>query len=391
MTQSFNVQKLLVNSLSDPAFLDELDIDANEEKELLWHRRTVRASLKAGFERLRLAAKQNGNDSDHIAFLTPKFWTQGSHSYRTLNNPAHTPPQQIDLDDGVYFPMELVNGKPVAAKNALLKVIWQILDALAKEKNWKLSEKPTCARLYINKRIHIDIPVYAIPRDKYVSLEEAALAANFRDGLKAESAITQLDPTEVYLAKWDDEDHWVQSDPKELEKWFTKEIRLHGERLRRVCRYLKAWRDHNWRKGGPSSIALMATAAQVFDDHLQEGNQKFKTDCQALLEVCDRLPGLFAERILNPVGTTELFPNGLGEEEVVDMRGQIGELSFKVRRTLCSSKNCEEVVASLQEILGHRVPSKPEWVDFMSVADLVKSVPPKPQAQPKPATSHRSA
>lgn len=39
--------------------------------------------------------------------LNPRFRTQGSFQYDTLNKPYVTPPQEMDIDDGTYLPMEL--------------------------------------------------------------------------------------------------------------------------------------------------------------------------------------------------------------------------------------------------------------------------------------------
>lgn len=390
MRQRFTIQKLLNNRLADSAFLDCLSVDATEKEQLLLYRETIRNRLKLGFRDFEERASELAPTLREISSLKPKFWTQGSVSYRTLNNPAHNPPQQIDLDDGIYFPMELVNGKPKAAKKALLQSVWVILETICEENGWELSEKPTCARIRINQRMHIDIPVYAIPRERYLVMKDA-LSANARSGVMSDSDTTLLDPNEVYLAMWDDKDDWVQSDPKELEKWFKKELSIHGERLRRTCRYLKAWRDYTWKKGGPSSIALMAASAQVFDDHMHEINQEFNTDCQALFEVANRLPGIFSQQLLNPVGTSELFPNGLDEDQVADIQNGVAKFSLQIQTALCASKDNLEVVANLEQCFGSRIPSRPDWVLLMSVADLVKSTPAEPQTKPKPSESHRSA
>ena len=44
------------------------------------------------------------DDNQRKAFqkLSPRFWTQGSFAYDTLNLPYKTPPQEMDIDDGAY-------------------------------------------------------------------------------------------------------------------------------------------------------------------------------------------------------------------------------------------------------------------------------------------------
>ena len=46
----------------------------------------------------------------------PSFFTQGSHAYKTQNLPCYAS-QEIDLDDGVYFPMTFVENNPAANKS----------------------------------------------------------------------------------------------------------------------------------------------------------------------------------------------------------------------------------------------------------------------------------
>ncbi|WP_444917028.1 CBASS cGAMP synthase [Microbulbifer sp. JMSA003] len=388
--QRYKVQKLLNNNLSELDFLDRLTITEEEKNDLMEYRKDVRECLRKGFRALANQAKISGVNLDVIASLEPKFWTQGSFSYNTLNDPAHNPPQQIDLDDGVYFPMELVSGKPVAVKNALLKSVSGMLEVLAREKSWTLSKKSTCARLTINQRVHLDIPVYAIPRERYAVMAKA-ISESRHFGSQLDQSSIRLDPNEIYLALWDDGEHWVQSDPKELEKWFKKEVAMHGQRLRRLCRYMKAWRDYSWEKGGPSSIALMAAVAEIFDNHLGGLSEPFNTDCQALLAVAERLPELFSAKIMNPVGESELFPNGLGGDTVWEIRAAVEQFSNQITTALCSPANDHEVVEVLQGVFGDRIPSKPHWVERLSIAEVVKSVPVLPQVQPKPSQSHRSA
>ena len=88
----------------------------------------------------------------HVGFtVRPRFFTQGSFAYKTINDPAWTPPQQMDLDDGTYLPMTFVQGaKPSVAAAAFFKIVDRALQALAKAEGWIFVKKPTCARLIIS-------------------------------------------------------------------------------------------------------------------------------------------------------------------------------------------------------------------------------------------------
>ena len=72
--------------------------------------------------------------------VRPRFFTQGSFAYRTINDPCWTPPH---LDDGAYLPMTFVQGvqRPSVAAAAFFKVVDAALEKLATEEGWKFVEK----------------------------------------------------------------------------------------------------------------------------------------------------------------------------------------------------------------------------------------------------------
>src|SRR5260370_13448828 len=95
------------------------------------------------------------------------------------------------------------------------------------------------------------------------------------------------------------EDDWISSDPRKIHDWFIDAIHIYGSVLRRVCRYLKAWRDHNQpHLDDVSSILLMVCASQAYE-HLGRPNVPSRDDL-ALLRVAARLPRLLAGSVYNP-------------------------------------------------------------------------------------------
>ena len=48
---------------------------------------------------------------------------------------------------------------------------------------------------------------------------------------------------------------WIDSDPRPIKEWIERQVLLKSDQLRRVIRYLKAWRDAQaWPKGDPKSL-----------------------------------------------------------------------------------------------------------------------------------------
>lgn len=396
MPQRHNVSKLLHTATSTDPFLKQLNITERQETQLLSVRKKVRSALKQGFKELRDRANEfYDSDQLYLSRLAPKFWTQGSYVYRTLNRPEHLPPQQIDIDDGVYFPMELVEGNPKAANRLLFNSVENILKKLADSNNWAVdTNKSTCVRIIVDAEMHVDIPIYAIPEERYAVLKATVESRQFDGLLSAEATDDNdiwLNPSQVYLAVRD-KDKWKPSDPMVLQRWFEGRCKVHSNRLRRICRYLKGWRDLTWIKGGPSSITLMVAAAETFDNNLNTQRTPFQSDCEALLAVARELPDQFAKNICNPEEPEEvMFPRNLKDEEIVEIRNKVRLFKGNVEISLCHSQTSHEVVAQLQAIFGQRIPSRPDLVKLMPVAAAVRKIPAQKQDKPKPSKTNRSA
>lgn len=294
-----NVAKLLHSNGDAPSFLKNLQLDDDDHSELKAARAKVRRCLRAEFAK--------ASKAELSVVVQPRFFTQGSYAYKTINEPAWTPPQQKDLDYGAYLPMTFVQGaKPSVAAAAFFTVVDRALQELARTEGWKFVRKPTCARLVISNDAHIDVPLYAIPDAQFLLLEKAAQARTFDGAFDARAdSIDRWDalPSDCVLLAHREEG-WKASDPRKIHDWFVDAVELYGERLRRVCRYLKAWRDHNRpHLDEVSSILLMVCAWEAFED-LGRANVPERDD-KALLKVAERLPRLLAGPVCNPTDPDE--------------------------------------------------------------------------------------
>ena len=59
----------------------------------------------------RLIFEMEDEARDDFIKFQPRFWTQGSFQYDTLNRPFH-PGQEMDIDDGTYMPMTVFESEP---------------------------------------------------------------------------------------------------------------------------------------------------------------------------------------------------------------------------------------------------------------------------------------
>lgn len=327
----------------------------------------VRNCLRAGIPRI-LKSKGYTSDVPH-----PRFFTQGSWAYQTLNAPAQDP-QQADVDDGCYLPLSFVSKttRPSVAATVFFAAAEEALLPLVKDRRWTLiTDKPTCIRIEISPYAHIDVPLYAIPDHEFATLTKAAVQdygyLDLQEAvLKAQrDAWTALPRNSVLLAHR--ECNWMESDPRPVKDWFLAEVAARGEQLRRIVRYLKAFRDWKWASGGPTSILLMAAAAPLFE-------KRDRRDDVALLDVVTALPAKLRGGVNNPVDDKESLTMRLGKEMVEEAAKQF-EAFEKVLRGALDAGNEAQACSWMIGEFGPRFPNMPERVKVVSVAATIASAP----------------
>lgn len=373
----YNISPLFYQALSSDRFLNHVSINEDQERMLLEARKLVRNAIRSAFGDARnyLLGQSDISERDinWISKIKPKFMTQGSYAYKTLNSPCYLS-QDIDLDDGVYLPMSLLNGAPEANKDWFFSIVDGGLMKLAKNQGWNFEKKEFCATIKLPQQAHIDVPLYAIPDKRYVEMSEAIVALNkqnrsLSDVIYSDDLYTSkpylLEEEELYLATR--KSGWKKSDPLEIANWFKQEISIKGRRLRRVCRFLKAWRDYVWEKGGPSSIALMICAADLYPE---EDNER---DDLALLSITKGMPEKLRGQILNPASKYRevIYPRGgVNTEEVASAAENLNKvLEVSINGILDKA----QVPKQLKSQFGQRMPQNSELIKLISSAAIVRS------------------
>lgn len=361
------------------AFLDNLSLPQAERKLMLNARTDIRARLKSHLpKRIQKKAREAGQG--HIEVPEPRFFTQGSWAYKTLNSPCRAP-QQADLDDGAYLPFSYIESQPPAQMSALLfEAVEEVLGELADDKGWGIDKSnDNCTRLVIDLDKHIDVPVYSIPDHEFETLVKASMEvyryamenAAFDSADYAERADQQdwdFMPTDGVLMATKDRG-WQDSDPRPVRDWVLEQVDLKGEQLRRVMRYLKAWRDfQRWEKDDPKSILLMVAADYAFDIAIE------KRDDLALLKVLRRLPEILRGKVINPATRDKpaeeqedlakrLDNKGIREDVIARIEHFAERLEYAIDTCGVPSTACRVLI----ELLGDRVPNDPERVTQATV------------------------
>ncbi|MDD2776791.1 MAG: CBASS cGAMP synthase [Gallionella sp.] len=359
-----NFSSLFYTTTEEKCFLNNLDLDVEHKKLLNDAKSEVRRTLKDNLPKI---LAEIAGDS---AVAEPRFFTQGSWAYKTLNAPAQSP-QQADLDDGAYLPLGFISeiNKPSVASEIYFRAVEKALLPLAQKNKWKLiTDKPTCTRLEINSKSHIDIPLYAIPDKEFVLLKKAAEARYISLGSEfaEQDAWTALPKNMVLLAHR--EDDWKVSDPRPIKEWFLTQVRvdMKGEQLRRVVRYLKAYRDHQWTSGGPSSILLMAAVVPVFE------NRKYRDDL-ALLDVVRQLPSILRKGVCNPIDQSESLTARLGAKDVEEAATKFEELCKYLTASLLQATDTAQASIWMCNQFGRRFPYSPDRIQDVTPSETIAS------------------
>ena len=335
-----------------------------------------------------LLSQMDKDTLKELSVLKPRFWTQGSFKYKTLNRPFH-PGQEMDIDDGAYLPMTFFESEPKIGHQLLTLLVDASLMSLVKENvGWEFDSKLTCARIKIpQERTHIDVPMYAIPKDQFLEKEAVKCRGKYESvGTEAYGSIQdsaddleyeKLDSENVNLALRDGEPgsrKWRNSDPKIVEDWFEGECRRIGKHLRKVCRYMKAWRDAQWQVGGPSSISLMAATVEVLQQHGAEAQDMGET----MKVVANNLYCEFLNGVESPDETDErpLFPpksqHTNREQDIIDKLRLLPEQLREAE--MAASKS--DALSKLSLVFGDRVFDK-ELIKHKAAAPAFSQQPTK--------------
>lgn len=382
-TQTFNLENKVALNLSKlfdrdvkPSYIKNLAPHSKEEASLREAKTQIQKYLQTAIPKWleeKLGEKTN---------VRPKFRTQGSWAYKTCNEPCQHPPQEMDWDLGIYLPVSLWDDygiHPKAAAKGYYDMVRELMTPLAKENNWTLSEKPMCARVKLNNntRAHIDLPLYAAPDEEFIHVKEAreALAKTMAADSSFSETTTWDSLTRISLACKDGT--WNPSDPGRVVVWFEKKLQRHGPQLRRISRYLKAWRDHTWASGGPSSIVLMVCAAKTMD----QTNADFSgRDDLALAHVLQALSSQLINSVREPMIDPDEDLNRLDVQARQEAAVKVAEFHSALRQALDSNiANRNGAIQLIQKHLGQRFPNDPDGVTPDDGPTNIRNIPAEPR------------
>lgn len=316
--------------------------------------------------------------------IEPRFRTQGSWKYQTCVQPSKMPPQEMDWDFGVYLPVTVWedSGPPHAMARLYFDLVERLLAPLCKQEGWTLVPgKSTCIRVQLASWAHIDLPLYAAPENQFQQIQDRVVlearkmgdAADVNFGEMPEQEWADLD--QIVLATRSGE--WKPSDPEAVSRWFLDRVAEHTEQLRRVCRYLKCWRDFHWGSGGPTSVSIMIAVAQQFEPYRGRDDIALENAAKKLsiaLKSDIREAGIDNE--------AEDF-NRLTADERVEASNQAASMAATLNKARMLSVGREPTAISLVTAeFGQRIPEKWTLIDGDGMSESVRTIAPSIVVQP---------
>lgn len=350
------------------SYHEALQVEQSREQSLKAARHDIRTAIRIAASKIKFEDRfwqgQFASASYRVRpDITPRFMTQGSVAYDLLVDPCQSPPQQLDLDDGMYVNVDyLADGQPALVARALFALVEEALQPLCLRRGWKLdTSKDTCVRVQIDAGSHIDIPIYSAPRDLELD-ESVAFADAFSTKIIAKRAgqiYTRLPTDQIMLAQRDGT--WQQSDPLKLQDWVEDCVRRYGQDFRRACRYFKGWRDYRWDRCCLTSITIMVAVQTALED-LKGAHRSMEDDC-LIYEIAQRLPQIFKTDLMNPIYPgQQVILNVWTDEQRREVCEAAKCLASDMHAALRGTGDATLVVERLRSIFGSRIPYRPDMV-----------------------------
>ena len=214
---------------------------------------------------------------DVLKLNIPRFHGQGSYAMGTIVNPLNG---EFDIDDGVYL-QHLDTGDKSNWPTPETVHRW-LVQATDGHTGQKPIDKRRCVRVRYAGQYHVDLPAYGELNGDYLLAEKG-------------------------------EKGWHRSDPLALTNWFNGSVKVHGEQLRRIVRYLKAWTDFQSSRRGKMSNGLILTIMAA--NHFYATIRDDICFANILRAIADEVSVVFC--VYNPVDAAEELTSRLTDQQKI--------------------------------------------------------------------------
>ncbi|PIV64641.1 MAG: hypothetical protein CO162_00945 [bacterium (Candidatus Ratteibacteria) CG_4_9_14_3_um_filter_41_21] len=281
-------------------FYDEVKLTPSKEDSLKTAREAIREKIRNYFK--------NTMKENH-----PKFYGQGSYAMSTIINPLDG---EYDIDDGIYLQNLDLNKLKWPVPETVHNWIY---NAVKGHTNENPIDKRTCVRVIYSGQYHVDLPIYG-------------MFSNV-----------------PYLAERE-EAGWHVSDPRAVTDWFKNEVKDKGEQLRKVVRYLKAWKDNKSKlRELPSGLVLTILAVNNYEKSDRDDGSFAGT----VRNIYNQM--LSSSTILNPVDSSEHLSDRITESQMENFKVKLSTLLSNASEALKEDSK-EKACRKWKKEFGDRFP-----------------------------------
>lgn len=263
--------------------------------------------LKASRDALRTDIKEWFTENDK---KQPKFCWQGSFAMKTTVNPISN---DYDLDDGVYLQGYSNDEKEWPSASSVHNWVKAATD---ERTSLDSTDKNTCVRINYADGYHIDLPIYIMKDD------------------------------EPYLAH--KSNGWALSDPKAFTDWFIDKVNENDEQLRRLVRYLKAWKEYN--NVPLKGIEITILVAENFDGYDNRDDKALFSTIEKILNTLDK-----NFSCVKPVAPGEDLFENISDTKMNKILSSLTNLKNDLSTAIFEESD-ETVTEILQGLFGIRFP-----------------------------------
>ena len=278
--------------------------------------KTYKEKITKGRDALR---NKIGDKFEEKGRKKPQHCTQGSYALKTAIMPLDN--DEFDLDNGVYLRGYSTDQDDWPATQTVHT--W-VKEAVEKHTSNSPIDKNTCIRVVYEDKYHIDLPMYIMGENS--AGDSIAYLAHKSKG-------------------------WIESDPKAFTAWFQGYVNENGQEIRRMVKYLKAWKDYK-----NIDIKGMAITILVCNNFCVTEKRDDLSLLDTVTNIIDSLEDSF--HCYKPVTPTDedLFAD-VSETSKNEILKGLNNLKKKLDAAINENNNEKDATDILQKVFGERFPT----------------------------------
>jgi hypothetical protein len=243
----------------------------------------------------------------------PEFCGQGSFKVKTGINQSD---EDYDIDYGVYLKHLPDNRGDWPKPKDCHKEIYEAVDG---HTDIPPEDKHACVRVRYKQEYHVDLSIYGEGEGK------------------------------IYLARTDS-GQWEENNPKLFTQWFLDKLKVSGEQLRNVCKYIKKWSYYNGWIDDISGFLITILTGDHFYSHKDRDDISVFETLKAIVSHLE-----LTREILRPVVPRKNMIESVSDKEINIMITHFKQFKNKSEEAVMTAEK-EKAHKIWRELFGDEFP-----------------------------------